>query len=87
MTTEPVNPLLAWLRAATPAQRERMATLACTTENYLYQLASPGGKRGKNITADLAFRLEDAMTTVEKESRGALKAVTARELAACWQED
>ena len=86
MNTEVVTPLLAWLRAATPEQRERMAALAATTTNYLYQCASPGGNRGKRLTADLAFRLEDAMSTLEKESNGALVAVTARELAAMWQE-
>jgi len=86
MNTEVITPLLAWLRSATPEQRERMAALAATTTNYLYQAASPGGGRGKKMTADLAFRLEDAMSTVEKESKGALKAVTARELAAMWQE-
>lgn len=86
MNTEAITPLLAWLRAATSEQRERMATLTGTTLNYTYQLASPGGGRGKKMTADLAFRLEDAMTAIEKESGGALKAVTARELAAMWQE-
>lgn len=86
MTSEIVTPLLAWLRAATPEQRQRMATLATTTTNYLYQCASPNGGRGKKLTADLAFRLEDAMVVIEAESGGALPAVTARELAAMWQE-
>jgi hypothetical protein len=85
-TEEVITPLLAWLRAATSEQRDRMAALAGTTTNYLYQCASPGGKRGKKLTADLAFRLEDAMATLEKESKGTLTAVTARELAAMWQE-
>lgn len=85
MSTEPITPLLAWLRKATAEQRERMATLAGTTTNYVYQLATPGGKRGQRISADMAFRLEDAMRTVEEESQGALPAVTARELAAMWQ--
>lgn len=86
MNTEAVTPLLAWMRAATVEQRERMAALADTKVLYLYQLASPGGGRGKKITADLAFRLEDAMATIEKESEGTLTAVSARELAAMWQE-
>lgn len=86
MNTEVVTPLLAWLRAATADQRERMVTLAGTTTNYVYQCASPKGGRGKKLTADLAFRLEDAMQTLEKETNGKLVAVSARELAAMWQE-
>lgn len=84
MSTEPITPLLAWLRKATPEQRERAATLAGTTTNYMYQLATPGGKRGQKISANMAFRLEDSMRKVEAESQGALPAVTARELADMW---
>jgi len=84
MNTEPITPLLAWLRKATPEQKERAATLAGTKVNYLFQLASEGGNRGKNISAALAFRIEDAMRVVEQESKGSLKAVSARELASMW---
>jgi hypothetical protein len=72
------TPLTEWLRAATPEQRDRMATLAGTTVGYVYQLA--GCSRGKAMTADLAFRMEDAMKTLHAESDGALPVVSAREL-------
>lgn len=76
--SKPVTPLLEWLRAATPDQRERMAALAGTTVNYIYQVATL--ERGQRLSADMAFRLEDAMTTVADEG-SAPAIVTARELA------
>lgn len=89
MNTENITPLLAWLRAATVEQRERMALLAGTTTNYVYQLSTSKGKRGQRMSADLAFRLEDAMQAVEREYKDSFtpapQAVTARELATMWQ--
>lgn len=82
MTEETTTPLLAWMRAATPEQRDRVATKAQTTKNYLYQLASSNGARGLKISAALAFRIEDAMVEIAKETNGALPALTARDLAA-----
>lgn len=83
MNTE-ITPLLAWLRQATKEQQERVATLAGTSSNYLYQLASPGGKRGKRISADSAFRIEDATTLLKREDPTAPEPVNARDLAAMW---
>ncbi len=82
MTDETITPLLAWMRSATPEQRDRVAAMADTTRNYLYQLASANGVRGTKISAALAFRLEDAMAEIAKETNGALPALTARDLAA-----
>jgi len=67
-----MNPLLDWLRQATPAQRERAAALAGTSENYLYQLAA--GRREPGV--GLAVRLADAIREV-----GGLPEVTVRDLA------
>lgn len=74
----PITPLLEWLRLANDEQRERAAALAGTTKTYLYQLA--GCSRGTRLSADLAFRLEDAFKILNKESDGVLPKLTAREL-------
>lgn len=55
-----MNPLLDWLREATPQQRQRVASLAGTSENYLYQLAA--GRREPGV--GLAVRLADAIREV-----------------------
>lgn len=55
-----MNPLLDWLRQATPTQRLRVAALAGTSENYLYQLAA--GRREPGV--GLAVRLADAIREV-----------------------
>ena len=68
-----MNPLLDWLRQATPAQRERAAALAGTSENYLYQLAA--GRREPGV--GLAVRLADAI----REVGSGLPEVTVRDLA------
>lgn len=77
--SKPITPLTAWLRLASKEQRERLAALAGTTVNYLYQCA--GCARGSRISADLAFRIEDAMKKLRQESGNALPVVTARDLA------
>lgn len=46
-----------WLRDASPKEREKVATEADTTVEYLYQIA--GGHR--NASASLAKRLEVAL--------------------------
>ena len=79
------TPMLRWMRQATDAQREQLATLANTTRGYLYQLSSERGGRGKQISAKLAFALEDGMKVIEGETKGALPALTAREIAAMWE--
>lgn len=71
------NPLANWLRAASADQRERAATLAGTTVNYLYQIA--GGNREPLV--NLAFGIEDATRRVWAESDGSLPIVSAQELA------
>jgi hypothetical protein len=66
------------LRLATPKQRTRCATLAGTTVTYLYSIA--GGHR-QQISARLAFQIEDAMHRMASASRGKLPLITARDLA------
>lgn len=76
------TPLLALLRSATPDQRQRLADLAGTSVNYLYQLAS--GSRGSRLTVTLAFKIEDATRTLRAETGGAksgLPVIAARDLA------
>jgi len=68
-----MNPLLDWLREATPQQRQRAASLAGTSENYLYQLAA--GRREPGV--GLAVRLADAIREVDD----GLPEVTVRDLA------
>lgn len=70
-----ITPLLAWLRAATPEERERAAQLAGTSVSYLYQLATCTRPRP---SAELALAIEDATRDME---RVGLPRVTVREIA------
>lgn len=72
------TPLAEWLRMASATQRQRCATLAGTSASYLYSLA--GGHR-QQISARLAFQIEDATKRLSRDTRGRLPVVTARELA------
>lgn len=78
MNTTTDTPLAEWLRAAGADQRLRMAELAGTSVNYLYQLA---GCYRKQVKADLAFRIEDATKTLHAESGGKLPIIAARTIA------
>lgn len=74
---KPTTPLTDWLRAASPEDRERMASLAGTTVNYLYQLAGCARAVPK---ADLAFGIEEATTAMNAENPS-LPIITARTIA------
>jgi len=71
------TPLAAWLRAASPDQRERLATLAGTSVSYLWQIATC--RREPSVS--LALGIEDGTRALRTESRRKLPLVTARELA------
>jgi hypothetical protein len=71
------TPLAAWLRAASPDQRERLATLAGTSVSYLWQIATC--RREPSVS--LALGIEDGTRLLRAESRRKLPLVTARELA------
>lgn len=71
------TPLAAWMRAATPDQRERLATLSGTSVNYLWQIATC--RRMPNVA--LAVGIEDASKVLRAESKRKLPLVTAREIA------
>ena len=71
------NPLAHWLRDATAEDRERLATLAGTGVNYLFQLAA--GRREPKV--QLAFAIEEATEELWRETGGRLAIVTAREIA------
>lgn len=78
-TTNPlITPLSHWLRAATAAERTRMAELAGTTVNYLYQLAGCSRSVPK---ADLAFRIEEATKVVHAEVGDRLPIISAKTIA------
>jgi len=72
------TPLLAWLRAASPEQRERLATLADTKVGYLYLIATCARP---NTGAAKAVAIEDATRWLHEETAGALPIVTVRTLA------
>jgi hypothetical protein len=73
------TPLSDLLRAATPAERERIASLAGgTTVNYLYQLA---GCHRPRPSAEFAVQLADATATLHRETKGRLPILTVREIA------
>lgn len=71
------NPMAEWLRLASAEQRERCASLAGTSVNYLYQIA--GLRREPKV--GMGVLIEDATTTLHEESMGLLPVVTARDLA------
>lgn len=78
-TTTKTTPLAEWLRAAAPEQRARLADLAGTSVNYLYQLAGCSRKEPK---ARLALAIESATIKLYQESNGFLPVITARTMAA-----
>lgn len=71
------TPLAEWLRIASPEERERLATLAGTSVNYLYQLAAC--RREPKV--GLAFEIERATQEMQIETRGRLPAISASVLA------
>ena len=72
-----VTPLLLFLRAASPDQKERCAALAGTSVNYLYQLATC---KRPNVSAAMAISVEDATRLMHNETGGELPVVTVRTL-------
>ena len=74
-----VTPLLEALRAATPAEREKIAKLAATSVNYLYQVAIC---RRPSPRVRWSIAVEDAIATVHRDSGGRVPLVTARDIAA-----
>lgn len=77
-TEKAATPLAALLRECDAEQRERLASLAGTTVNYLYNLA---GCHRTDPSSSLAVGIEDASRTLHRESRGRTRIVTVRELA------
>ena len=76
--SENVTPLLALLRECSPTEREQLAMLAGTKVNYLYGLATCA-RGAPNVR--LAVGIEDASRTLNRETKGRTRIVTARELA------
>ena len=72
------TPLLAWLREASPEQRDRLAALASTTVGYLYLLATC---ERPNPGAKLALAIEDGTRQLHEETGGKLSIVTVRTIA------
>lgn len=72
-----MTPLATYLRAATPDERSRTASLAGTTVAYLYQLA---GCHRTRPAALLALSLERATHDVAADSAGRLAGITAMRL-------
>lgn len=68
------TPLAAWMRNASPEQRERLAALAGTTVNYLWQIATC--RRMPN--AALALGIEDGTRAMRTKK---LPIVTVRDIA------
>jgi len=71
------TPLLDFLRAASPEERQRAADLAGTQVSYLYQIATCVRPR---VSALLAIGIEDATRSLHREN-DRLPIVTVRELA------
>lgn len=79
------TPLADFLRAATPAERDRTAELAGTSVGNLYQLA---GCHRKNPGVSNALAICDATKAVAEGSDGRLTPVTLMQLATmCVAED
>lgn len=69
--------LFRWLRVASDLERDRLALLAGTSVNYLYQIAAC--RREPKV--GLAFRIESASRRMWAETEGRLAIITAEELA------
>ncbi len=77
-TEKAATPLAALLRECDDAQRDRLAALAGTTVNYLYNLA---GCHRRDPSSSLAVGIEDASRKLHAETKGRTRIVTVRELA------
>lgn len=77
-TTPAATPLLALLRACTAAERERLAALANTRENYLYQMGTCERPRPGAL---IAVNVENASRVLHAETGGRTPIVTVQELA------
>lgn len=71
------TPLANWLRLAAPEERDRLALLAGTSTNYLWQIASC--RREPRVS--LAFSIESSSRRMWAETEGRLPIVTAEEIA------
>ncbi|MFN7817841.1 MAG: hypothetical protein ACK5OQ_16550 [Burkholderiales bacterium] len=71
MSKKRTTPLARWLSDASPDQRDRLASIAGTSQNYIYQLAACM----REPKVGLAFRIEDATREIGPFT------VTAREMA------
>lgn len=78
-----LTPLLALLRACTPAERELLAGRAGTKVSYLYHLAGCT----RTPRASLAVKLVSASDWMHKRSRGRVPAITMHELVTMCDED
>lgn len=77
-----ITPLRAWMRAATPDERELLAARAGTTVGMLNQYA--GGHR--ECSAARAGEIEAATTAMSKASKGRLQVVYRTDLAVACRE-
>lgn len=77
------TPLAEWMRIASPDERDRLATLAGTSVNYLYQLAAC--RREPKV--GLAFEIERATQEMHAETTGRLPVVTAQDIATMYAID
>lgn len=71
MSRKCTTPLARWLSEAAPHERDRLASIAGTSLNYLYQLSACM----REPKVGLAFRIEDATREIGPFT------VTAREMA------
>lgn len=76
--TSAATPLLALLRSCTQDERDRLASLAGMSANYLYQIGTCERPRPGALTA---VNIEKASRVLHAETKGRTPVVTVQELA------
>jgi hypothetical protein len=76
------TPLLAFLRACREDEREKLAELAATPLNYLYQIATC---KRPNPSVAKALRIEDATRYLHGNAPSRLQIVTVRDIGTMCQ--
>jgi hypothetical protein len=74
------NALKAWMTAASTTEQEELARRVGTSRMYLYTLANPSAKYGREPRPELAIKIEHASRDMHRESKKRLPMVLRTDL-------
>lgn len=74
------NALKAWMTEASTTEQEEMARRVGTSRMYLYALANPNSRYGREARPELAIKIEHATAEMARESKRRLPRVLRTDL-------